>query len=146
MPTFKYQAMTSDGEMVSGAVDAPNEEGVADRVLTLGLIPIEGAAPPAGAKASFSWTGRPRAEDVTVFSRDLALLLRTGARINDALELLASDGENSRMRASVGPLLQAVLSGQSFNEALAAQPLVFSASLCSAGQSRRGDVDAADDP
>ena len=60
-----------------------------------------------------------------MFSRDLALLLRTGARIDDALELLALDSENRRMRSTVAHLLEAVLGGRSFNEALAALPDIF---------------------
>lgn len=125
MPTFNYRAMTSTGEMVSGALEAPSEEGVADRILALGLIPVESSAPLTRAKAALSLRGAPRAEDVTVFSRDLALLLRTGARIDDALELLALDSENGRMRSTVADLLEAVLAGQSFNEALATLPDVF---------------------
>ncbi len=125
MPNYRYRAMTPAGEVVDGSVEAPTEDGVADRILSLGLIPIDTDAPERQAKAAYSWRGAPRAEDVTVFSRDLALLLRTGARINDALELLASDGETGRMRAVVSGLLEAVLGGQSLNEALSARPDVF---------------------
>ena len=125
MPTFSYRALTPSGEVVDGALEAPSAEGVADRVMSLGLIPIDAEPPRAAAAPRVSWGGKPREEDVTVFSRDLALLLRTGARINDALELLASDGELGRMRAVVAALLESVLGGQSFNEALAAHPQVF---------------------
>jgi len=125
MPTFSYRAMTPAGEIVSGALEAPSEAGVADRVVSLGLIPIDSGAPAAARGPGFSWRGAPRQEDVTVFSRDLALLLRTGARINDGLELLASDGELGRMRAVVAGLLEAVLGGKSFHEALEARPDVF---------------------
>jgi general secretion pathway protein F len=125
MPMFNYRAMTATGELVAGAIDAPSEEGVADRVLGLGLIPIGAEAPRAQARASFFWRGGPRAEDVTVFTRDLALLLRTGARVNDALELLASDDDLGRMRNVAAALLHNVLSGQSFHEALASRPEAF---------------------
>ena len=125
MPTFSYRALTPTGEVVDGALEAPSADSVADRILGLGLIPIDLEAPRATAPTSAAWFNRPRPEDVTVFSRDLALLLRTGARINDALELLASDGELGRMRGIVAALLEAVLGGQSFNEALAAHPDTF---------------------
>ncbi|MBV9290116.1 MAG: type II secretion system F family protein, partial [Hyphomicrobiales bacterium] len=67
----------------------------------------------------------PRAEDVTIFTADLALLLRTGARINDALELLAADPDASRMRSTVAALATAILSGQSFGEAISQHPAIF---------------------
>ena len=125
MPTYRYRALTPAGEVVDGSLEAASEDSVADRILGLGLIPVDTDAPTAKAKSPFSWGRAPRAEDITVFSRDLALLLRTGARINDALELLAADGEIGRMRAVVAGMLEAVLGGQSLNEALAARPDVF---------------------
>jgi general secretion pathway protein F len=129
MPTFTYRALTPNGEIVDGALEAATAEGVTDRILSLGLIPIDDEAPQAAAKsASFNWGGKPRDEDVTVFSRDLALLLRTGVRINEALELMG--GELGRMRAVTAELLSAVLSGHSFREALEARPDVFPALYC----------------
>jgi general secretion pathway protein F len=103
MPTFRYRALTAAGDVVSGDLDAPNATEVAQRIAYLGLIPIEGVTErsatrgrrKAGILAPFS---RPRAEDLTIFTGDLALLLRTGARINDALELLASDPDAGRIR------------------------------------------------
>src|ERR1700728_1784218 len=64
-------------------------------------------------------------EDVTIFTNDLALLLQTGARINDALELLAADVEMSRMRATAAALASSVLSGESFGEAISKHPRIF---------------------
>jgi general secretion pathway protein F len=74
--------------------------------------------------ASLRLTG-PRAEDVTIFTADLALLLHTGARINDALELLASDAEMSRMRPTAAALESSILSGDSFGEAISKHPKIF---------------------
>jgi len=68
---------------------------------------------------------RPRAEDVTIFTCDLALLLRTGARINDALDLLAADVDIGRMRPTVGKVAAAILSGESFAESISHHPAVF---------------------
>ena len=55
----------------------------------------------AHADSGTSLFSRPRAEDVTVFTRDLALLLKAGARIDDALDLLAVDIDIGRLRAVV---------------------------------------------
>jgi hypothetical protein len=62
---------------------------------------------------------------VTIFTGDLALLLRTGARINDALELLATDAEVGRMRGTIAAMAGSILSGESFGEALAGHPGVL---------------------
>ena len=123
MPSFHYRALTAKGEMVAGVLEAPSADLVVERVLGLGLIPVEGdvaAAAPAVRRGA-----RPRPEEIVVFSRDLALLLRSGTRINDALDLLSNERELGRMRAVVAELHEAVLGGQSFAEALGARRDVF---------------------
>jgi general secretion pathway protein F len=62
---------------------------------------------------------------VTVFTGDLALLLRTGARVNEALELLAADAGAGRLRTVVADLLRSILAGESFAEAIAKRPDAF---------------------
>ncbi len=123
MPSFNYRALTAQGEIVGGVVEAASSDLVADRVQSLGLIFIDNAAPTAAASPSRG--ARPKAEEVTIFSRDLALLLRTGAKINDALDLMANDRELGRMRAIAAELRDAVLTGQSFAESLGARPDAF---------------------
>jgi general secretion pathway protein F len=120
-----YRAMKPTGEVVNVALEAASADSVTDQILGLGLIPLDAGAAGSKPKPFFSWSGAPRTEDITICTRDLALLLRTGARINEALELLASDGESDRMRPVVAELLNAVLGGQSFNEALARRPEIF---------------------
>ena len=130
MPTFQYRALTQVGEVVTGSLDATSLAEVNRRVEYLGLIPIEAATARneakfgTGALASLRLTG-PRAEDVTIFTGDLALLLHTGVRINDALELLATDTEMGRMRPTAAALASSVLSGESFGEAISKHPKIF---------------------
>jgi general secretion pathway protein F len=132
MPTFQYRALTPIGEIVTGSLDATSVAEVNRRVEYLGLIPIEAATARSegkfGTRAASSMLPsltRPRPEDVTIFTNDLALLLQTGTRINDALELLATDVEMSRMRPTAAALAGSILSGESFGEAISRHPKVF---------------------
>jgi len=129
MPTFRYRALSQVGEVVSGSIAAPSAAEVGRRIEYLGLIPIDQVTEEsvAGVKRAkeFAIFSRPRPEDVTIFTGDLALLLRTGARINDALELLASDSDLGRMRATTAKVAAAILSGESFADAIGAHPSVF---------------------
>jgi general secretion pathway protein F len=122
--------MTQNGEIVSGSITAPSVTEVARRIEYLGLIPVETVAEKGSvslSRLSIVFLSQPRADDVTVFTRDLALLLRAGARIDDALELLASDVDIGRLRPVVGKIRAGVLSGESFGEAIAAYPALFPA-------------------
>jgi len=128
VPSFRYRALTQGGEVVSGSISATTAAEVARRIEYLGLVPIdtvveESAAATARARASL--TGRARSEDVTVFTLDLALLLKAGARLDDALELLAADIDIGRLRPTVAKVRASVLSGESFADALGHHPALF---------------------
>jgi general secretion pathway protein F len=128
VPNFRYRALTQGGEVVTGSLAAPTAAEVARRIEYLGLVPIDtvvdhGAA--GGGGFSFTLGRQPRAEDVTVFTLDLALLLKAGARLDDGLELLASDIDIGRLRPIVGKIRGAVMSGESLADALAHHPTVF---------------------
>src|SRR5438874_4179506 len=101
MPNFRYRALTRKGEVVSGSIAASTASEVARRIEYLDLVPIDTVtehdeAPATQFRTSFLYA--PRAEDVTTFTRDLALLLKAGARIDDALALLAVDIDIGRLR------------------------------------------------
>jgi general secretion pathway protein F len=130
MPNFRYRALTQSGELVNGALSAPTAAEVARRIEYLGLVPVEtviddGAA--AVSRATIALFNQPRREDVTVFTRDLALLLKAGARLDDALELLASDTDIGRLHPVVATIRAGILAGESFAEAIGKHPTLFPA-------------------
>lgn len=120
MPNYRYRALNGHGELVSGAIVAPAPGDVAARVERLGLVLVDNVTLEEGgaARSVFSLLNKPKAEDVTLFTRDLALLLRAGARINDGLELLAADPDFGRLRPIVADIRSRVVAGESFAEAL----------------------------
>jgi general secretion pathway protein F len=127
MPNFRYRAMNGSGELISGAMTAQSASEVVQRIEQLGLVLVENLAPDQGGASArgFGLFNRPRPEDITVFTRDLALLLRAGARVNDALDLLAGDRDIGRLRPVVGELRSHVLAGETFADALAYHPDLF---------------------
>lgn len=127
MRNFRYVAMTQSGELVNGSILAPTAAEVAHRIEYLGLVPIEtlaeeGAAVP---RSPVGFLNRPRVEDVTIFTRDLALLLKAGARLDTGLELLSDDNDIGRLRLIVKKIRAGVLAGESFAEAIAQHPAYF---------------------
>src|SRR5215813_6850321 len=127
MPNFRYRALTQSGELVSGSIAAPTAAEVSRRIEYLGLVLIDTALDSGAAAADLFSLSRARADDVTTLTRDLALLLRAGARIDDALELLASDIDIGRLRPIVTQIKASVLAGESFGEAIARHPTLFPA-------------------
>src|SRR3954463_9838024 len=129
MPNYRYRAMNSNGELVSGAIAAPAPGDVAARIERLGLVLVDSVTVEEGGSGQsfFSLFNRPKAEDVTILTRDLALLLRAGRRIKDGRELLAADRDFGRLRPVVADIRSRVVAGESFAEALARHEALFPA-------------------
>ena len=127
MPNYRYKAITQAGEIVTGEIAAPTAAEVARRIEYLGLVPVDTVTEKRAESASsfFTLTQRAKSEDVTVFTLDLALLLKAGARLDDALELLSGDSDVGGLRRTVAKIRAAILSGESFGEALTRHPSLF---------------------
>lgn len=123
MARFAYKAVALDGRAQTGEADAADEGGVAAELGARGLILVEAkriAAPTGG--GLFAARVDPRA--VTTFLAELALMLRSGLTIDEAL-LLAAEDLPARLKATVRSLRDDVLAGQSFVQALQRQAEVF---------------------
>jgi len=131
MPNFRYRALTKSGEVVSGLISARSATEVARRIDYLHLVLIDAIMEDGAAAVSrfslrnIKFGSGARSEDVTIFTLDLALLLKAGARLDDALELLATDIDVGRLRPTVAKIRSNILSGESFADALARHPTLF---------------------
>jgi general secretion pathway protein F len=117
MPNFRYRALADNGEIVSGIINASTATEVARRIDYLRLVPVDTIVEESAglvSRLSLKFYERARGEDVTIFTLDLALLLKAGARLGRALELLAIDADIGRLRSTVGAIRSSILSGESF--------------------------------
>ena len=125
MPQFRYRALTPAGEIVVGEVDAPSREEVVRRIEYLGHMPIEAEA---ATQSMFGARGRigkpPRPRDVTIFLRQLALLVGSGLTLEGALQTLADDTAKAMVRFA-SALRSSISAGDSFAEALDQHPTVI---------------------
>lgn len=129
VPNFRYRALTQGGEIVEGAISAPTLAEVVRRIEYLQLLPIETVEDRRAATGG-GLLGRPSAAEITAFTRDLALLLMAGARIDDGLELLARDSDMGRLRPVVSKLHAAIFTGKSFADAVSDHPELFPPIYC----------------
>jgi general secretion pathway protein F len=125
MPQFRYRALTQAGEVVTGEVDAPSREEVVRRIEYLGHLPIEAEAATQGILRGNWRSGKlPRSRDVTVFLRQLALLVGAGLTLEGTLQTLADDTSKAMSRFA-NALRSSISAGNSFAEALERHPTVI---------------------
>ena len=126
MPNFRYRALAENGKIVSGLITAPSLTEVARRIDYLRLVPIDPIIKSSTRPSlNFKFSPRIRAEDVTIFTLDLALLLKAGARLERALELLSNNSDIGRLRSTVQAVRSSILAGETFADALSHHPNQF---------------------
>ena len=128
MPAFDYLALDPAGKMLSGVMEAESRGEVLAQLDRSGWTPIK-ATPKAAAASGRTlrdWlTPEPKPEDVTAMTLDLAMLLKGGVALNEALAIL-SQMESKRWLVKVLRELHTALShGKSFSAALAQHPRLF---------------------
>lgn len=129
MAAFRYSALDAGGRRRAGVVDAPSAAGARQALRAQGLWPVDVAAaghargraePGAGSAARLS--GRA----LTLVTRQMATLLRSGVRIEDALQTVAQ-GQPPRVAAVLAGLRTAVVEGRSLAAGMALFPQAFPA-------------------
>ena len=125
MPQFRYRALTQAGEIVVGEVDAPSREEVVRRIEYLGRVPIDAEAAKEGVFNLKRRGGKaPRARDITIFLRQLALLVGAGLTLEGALQTLSEDS-NKALAQFATALRSSISAGDSFADALEHHPNVI---------------------
>jgi general secretion pathway protein F len=120
MPNFRYRAVTPAGEVVVGEVEAPSREEVLRRIEYLGQLPIDAEVAPSAisGRGGSLRGGGPRPRDITLFLRQLALLVGAGLTLEAALQNL-SDDSGKALAPFATSLRSAISTGDTFADALA---------------------------
>ena len=136
MPLFQYKAVSSTGEVQEGVLDSPTQGAVIERLQGMGLIPIRTseAVGVVSAQAGAAKTSRfslfaPRRvtqDNVAVFTREIATLLKAGLPLDRSMEILLNLSENDRVRDLLSGIRNEVRGGASLSKALDQHRDVFS--------------------
>ncbi len=125
MALYSYQALSRDGKKVTGQVDAASAQSARELVVLKGLYPIK-IATSTGTGWSFSnlFSRSLDIKEKIFFTKQLALLLKSGIPLLQALELLVDQSEGY-LRTIVISLKDDIKEGKSLAEALEKFPKVF---------------------
>lgn len=126
MVQVRYKALDAAGRFSTGTMEGASEAEVAERLTRGGHVVLETASGrPAGEASSlFSFRRAAGARDVTTFLADLALVLRAGLPLDEALDLVASE-EASTIAAVARDLRRSVTGGAGLAEAMGGHGRLF---------------------
>ncbi len=133
MAAYRFKAMDAGGKAQSGMIEAATPAAARQMLRGRGLLPLEvhaSAAPKAMAAVSAASPaartgGRMPLSALTLVTRQMATLLGSGLRIEDALSTIAQ-GQPPKVAGVLLTLRASVLEGRSFADALTGYPQVFS--------------------
>jgi type IV pilus assembly protein PilC len=138
MPTFKYTAIDARGTARAGHLDAADVRQASQQLRQQNLFPTEITESVAATRSPSAVAHRPpfsvsalpflrpvSAKELTLFTRQLATLLRAGMPLLRGLEVLTRQERNPVFRRALESMGAAIKSGGTLSAAMAAHPRIF---------------------
>ncbi len=144
MPVYSWKGLNTAGKTVTGTRDADGPKALRQLLRKDGVFITEhrevlaggqraAARPGGGEKVSFfkrdidfkGMVERVRPQEVAVFTRQLATLLKAGIPLAEALSALADQGDNKKLQMVLAEVRQKVNEGSALADTLNAHPTIF---------------------
>jgi general secretion pathway protein F len=125
MGVYKYRAKKGPEDLIEGKIEAESEKEAIEKIIQMGYVPVRIEAYGAASQSETS-TGRIKSHQITIFSRQLASLLRSGIPILTSLNIISEQSENPHLKESLRNIYNAVKDGATFSSSLSKFPGVFS--------------------
>jgi type IV pilus assembly protein PilC len=118
---YRWEGMDKKGQRIKGRSVAANEQALKSELRRQGVV----ATRIRKQSQAFKSGGKVKAEDIAIFSRQLATMLGAGIPLVQAFEIVGNGHEKPAMQRLVLDIKVDVEGGTSLHEALAKHPLYF---------------------
>ncbi len=131
MPAFRFQGRNTRGEAVAGVLEADSADSLADHLFARGITPTDiTAATPSEDIVEQTWRrlggGRPSANDLIMFSRQMYALTKSGLPLLRGMSSLTVSTPNTVLRETLEQVLDNLQSGRDLASSLGQHPDIFS--------------------
>src|SRR3989344_6178215 len=123
---FNYTAIASDGQQLTGVLNAANRQAAIAAIHQQGAKPIVVSEAKAKKRAGLSFRKKVKIKDLVIFTRELSTMINAGVPLPRGLDTLANQTENKYFKGVVNSINHDVESGLPLAEAMAKFPGVFS--------------------
>ena len=122
MPQFTYTARSTNGELKSATIDAPNRDEVVKQLKQqrLNIVKID-----EGSATKRKRGGRIKMRDIVIFTRQFSTMINAGLPLVQALDILATQSENPALKDVTRQVVFDVESGNTVADALRKHPSAF---------------------
>jgi type IV pilus assembly protein PilC len=121
---FIWEGKDKSGKIVRGEMRAAGETVVSTTLRRQGILPVKIK------KQSFRGGGRVSEKDVSLFTRQMATMMKSGVPLLQAFDIVAKGASNSAVSKLLMDLKNEVETGSALNQAFRKHPLYFDALYC----------------
>jgi len=121
---YRYKALDESGKQVSGTESAASTGAAHVALLARGLQPLEVSTRKNLMKFEITQKKVPR-KDLTNFTRQLAVFMRAGIPIMEALEVITEETQNKMLKVVLLEMVDSLRAGDTFAAAAAIHPEAF---------------------
>ncbi len=121
---YHYKALDESGKTITGVEEAATTGAAHVALLAKGLQPLEVAPKRSVLKFEITQKKVPR-KDLTNFTRQLAVFMKAGIPIMEALEVITEETQNKMLKNVLGEMTDGLRSGDTFAAAAATHPEAF---------------------
>jgi type IV pilus assembly protein PilC len=126
MPIYAYQVLDRAGALSNGKMEAENELAAAARLKRIGYTTLELKEMKASSfKGAFQLKRKVGIGELSLFSRQLASMLKSGIPLTRCLHALSEQAANPTLGKALWEVAKNVEGGMSFSESLAAYPEIY---------------------
>ena len=125
MLTYDYQARDNSGKEVHGHIEAADQQSAASVLASRNLMVTSLKVGSARKATTKRLQGKVKAQDLVIFTRQLATMVDAGLPLVQTLMVLEEQTDSKTLKPVIRSILQKVESGEAFSKALAAYPRVF---------------------
>lgn len=128
---YKYRAKKGPQDIVDGTIEASSEKEAIEKISQMGYIPVRvekfsPAIVELHLTSQGKLHGKIKSRQTTIFSRQLASLLKSGVPILNALNIIREQSENPHLKYILHSIHNEIKEGATFSSVLAKYPNIFS--------------------
>jgi general secretion pathway protein F len=130
MPLFKFKAVTAEGRVTEGTLEAADQKTALAKIQEQGQLPIKVISSEDKGLLNTDFTlpwkrKRVGRADLLVFTQEMATLTGAGLPLDRCLTILSGLTENDYLREIVKELLREIKGGKSLSDSMGIYPHVF---------------------
>jgi general secretion pathway protein F len=130
MPRYRFEALTYAGKSERGSVEGESVRVVRQALMAKQLVPVAIEPETEWGKQAFwsKWFSKNKplsSADLAMITKQVAILVRSGVQIDEALSMLAEEASQVHIKAVLQSVVAELRAGLPLSRAIAGQPLSF---------------------